>query len=111
VQVEQLAPAGPHAEVDDGWHWLLAQQPEHDVESHTQPLAVQCCPVAQAAAPPQWHAPLDVQLSASVESHALHMAPGAPHTLVLSVLLQVVPLQQPLGHEVMSQTHVPATQC
>jgi hypothetical protein len=41
--------------------------------------------------------------------HALHAAPPVPHCEVDSATssTQVAPLQQPLGHDVASQPHVP----
>jgi hypothetical protein len=41
--------------------------------------------------------------------HALHAVPAAPHCEFDSLIIgtQVAPLQQPLGHDVASQPHVP----
>lgn len=38
--------------------------------------------------------------------HPTHVAPFVPHSLFDGVM-QVLPLQQPVGHEVASQTHCP----
>ena len=52
-----------------------------------------------------------MQLSAVVGSQVAHICPGAPHAVVLSAVVQLVPLQHPDGHEVTSHTQAPLTQC
>jgi hypothetical protein len=66
---------------------LLPQQPEHDP-------------------PPQVHVPLEHALP---ELHALHAAPPVPHCELDSLAYgtHVLPLQQPLGHELALHTHWP----
>jgi hypothetical protein len=58
---------------------------------------------------PQTHAPAAEQPSADSGVHAEHAAPGAPHAVTDGVV-QVLPLQQPSGHEVTSHTHEPCEQ-
>jgi hypothetical protein len=50
--------------------------------------------------------PSGEQLSAIEVSHATHAAPPVPQAL-LEGLVQVLPTQQPVGHDVVSQTHFP----
>jgi hypothetical protein len=56
----------------------------------------------------QTHCPVDV-LHCCPAAHAAHAAPPVPHDAFVSEAYasHVVPLQQPLGHEVPSQTHCP----
>jgi hypothetical protein len=69
---------------------------------------MQRCPVAQAAAAPQRQDPVDEQLSARV-SHAAQVEPASPQ-VASDRIAQVVPWQQPLGHDVASQMHSPDAQ-
>jgi len=55
------------------------------------------------------HAPSTLQLSERVVSHAAHIAPGAPQAPRPSVV-QLLPVQQPFGHEEALQLHAPPTQ-
>ncbi len=96
-QAWQVAPPAPQDEtLVPGTHVPpLVQQPEQDVESHTQTPPAQRWPVGQAAAVPHWQAPLTAeQLSASVGSQALQAAPAVPQ-VVNDGALQVAPEQQP----------------
>lgn len=87
-----------------------SQQPwGHEVASQTQFPPLQRCPGPQAARVPHWQAPAALQVSAVLESQAEQAAPGAPQAASDRVV-QLVPLQQPLGHEVALQTHWPCTQ-
>jgi hypothetical protein len=84
------APAEPHDALDslDSASQLpLEQQPEHEP-------------------PPHSHSPLE---HACPDWHALHVAPPVPHSELDCdpYATHVVPLQQPLGHEAASHTHVP----
>lgn len=84
------------------------QQPvEHEVPSQMQAPALHRWPVPHAAPTPQPQTPL-TQLSLC-ESQGAHIAPLAPHALALRVV-QVVPEQQPDGHDVASQTQLPIEQ-
>ncbi len=108
---EHVPPLAPHALV-----WLPArqllpeQQPAQEVESHTQLPDWQRWPAAQAASLPQRQLPL-TQLSATVDDalQLVHAPPLVPH-VPAAAALQVLPEQQPLGHEVASHTHAPLTQ-
>jgi hypothetical protein len=93
AQAPHDAPPLPHCnEVCEayGTHWLPLQQPlEHDVASQT-------------------HWPVVLSHSWPV-AHDPHATPAAPHEVFDSdaYASHVVPLQQPIGHEVGSQTHCP----
>jgi len=58
---------------------------------------------------PQRQAPA-LQLSAWMALQAKQVAPPVPHVADAGVL-HVVPVQQPLAHDVASHTHSPPTQC
>ncbi len=79
---------------------LPAQHPEgHEARSHTQAPPTQRCPGPHRAPPgPQLQAPELRQRSASWGLHAVHAAPFGPQ-VVADRAAQVVPLQQPVGHE------------
>ena len=90
-------------------HAPPAQQPVgHEVPSHTQVLATQRWPCAQVAPVPHRQSPAAEQLSERA-SHATQLAPALPQ-VVTERFEQVVPVQQPLGHEVASQAQAPLTQ-
>ncbi len=72
--------------------------------------ATQRWPVAHAAPAPQAQAPAVVQLSAVAGSHVMHRAPLAPQRASDREVLQEMPSQQPDGHDVALQTHLPAEQ-
>ncbi len=59
---------------------------------------------AQGGLLPHWHAPPVEQLSAVVGSHTEQLPPSTPHEPRPGIA-HVVPLQQPLGQDVASQTH------
>ncbi len=87
-------------------HAPCAQHPfGHDVPSHTQVLATQRWPTAHAAPPPQRHTPAAEQLSERM-SHATQVDPASPQLPGVRAR-QVLPLQQPLGHDIESQTQAP----
>jgi hypothetical protein len=65
-------------------------------------------PGEQAVAPPQRQLPADEQLSERA-SHAAHVDPASPQVASVRAW-QTFPAQQPLGHDVASQTHRPETQ-
>ncbi len=104
------------------------QQPfGHDEVSQTQAPPTQCDPAPQAGLLPHVHAPLASHPSLVVPlqpgqtqtallhilpgGQAVHEAPGAPQAFEAVPGSQLAPLQQPLAHEVASQTQAPATQC
>ena len=135
--VTQATPPVPHVPLPEVWHFPeLSQQPDgHDVASqthlpcvlqswfaphtaHTPPPTPQAdvdgvvlhTPLAQHPlhdAPPQLQAP---PLQAWPAAHIPHALPEDPHALVvwLAVRTQVVPSQQPPGHEDGVQVHAPA---
>lgn len=76
---------------------------------HTHAPPTHCCPAAQTAPLPQAQVPEEVQVSARSGSQAAHAPPIVPHVEGVAAL-HVVPLQQPEGHEVESQTQAPDTQ-
>jgi hypothetical protein len=81
----------------------------HEVELQTHAPFEHVCPVPQGRPCPQLHAPADEQLSASLEVQTTHVTPSVPH-VANAAGVHVLPLQQPLGHEVELQTHAPFTQ-
>ncbi len=90
----------------------LQQPVEHDVTSQTQPTPdSQRCPDTQAAPPLQLQFP-PAQPSASVESQGRHVAPSLPHSPRprLGPVIQLVPSQQPVAHDVEVQMHPLAEQ-
>jgi hypothetical protein len=85
------------------------QQPVgHDVPSQTQVLATHRWPGEHAVPVPHRQAPVAEQLSERA-SQATQVDPALPQA-VTERLAQTVPAQQPLGHEVVSQTHRPLSQ-
>jgi hypothetical protein len=111
VQAVQDEPAMPH-EVGLGLLLqllLLSQQPlAHEVASHTHAPPTQCWPTAHGAPVPHAQVP-PAQVSERTESHATHAEPVAPLTPHWpTVATWQTPLtQQPLGHDVESQTQLP----
>jgi hypothetical protein len=84
----QALPLIPQVVLFEVWHWpFLSQQPvEQDWASHTQEVPLQRCP----------------------GEHVLHPPPPFPQAAGISLVMHVLLLQQPLGQEVASQTHLPA---
>jgi hypothetical protein len=104
------APPAPHVASDGELHVAPLQQPlGHEVVSQTHCPLWQRCPAAHGRALPQVHEPAE-HASASVGSHVMQPPPEIPHALI-DIAVQVLPLQQPIGHEVASQVHAPAKQC
>jgi hypothetical protein len=91
---------------------LLAQQPlGHEVRSQTHAPPTQRCPAPHGAPPaPHWQAPVVEQRSALLAAHARQVAPPIPQASIVVGVLQVLPVQQPLGQEKASHTQAPATQ-
>lgn len=105
----QAPPAVPHAAAVGVTQVLPWQQPEGHVEGvHPQTPPTQGAPPAQAGLAPHRHWPVDEQVSAPTPQ-ALQAVPGAAQA-VLDRVTQVLPEQQPLGHEVASHTHAPPKQ-
>jgi hypothetical protein len=109
AQATQAAPPAPHAPGRlPGWQTLLAQQPAHEVPLQTHWPLTQARPGLQGALLPHWQAPL-AQVSATLGSHGEQAPPPAPQ-VTTDGESQVVPAQQPLGHDCALQTHLPLTQ-
>jgi hypothetical protein len=107
TQEEPVAPPVPHCPRDCVWHCPPTQQPPgHEVALQTQLPPEQSCPGAQADALPHLQAP-PVHESDSCESQAMQDAPPVPQEPNPVAVVQVLPLQQPLAHDVGSQTHWP----
>jgi hypothetical protein len=105
-------PEAPHAESESVVVQVPlvppAQHPDgHDLTSQTHVPDEQICPGSQGGLPPQAHAPVAVQVSATVLSHETHVPPAAPQ-LSTERAAHVSPMQQSPGHEVESQMHLPA---
>lgn len=107
-QVKHALPLFPHWVADGGVrHDAPAQQPDgHDAALHTHVPATQAWPGAQALPPPHRHWP-PLQLSLR-RPHATHAPPLEPQLAVEAPDWQTPPEQQPDGHDVASQTQVPA---
>lgn len=105
------APAAPQLPRLGALQTPPEQQPVgHEVASQTQPPETHRWPAAQAAAPPQVHAPAALQASLAAGSQPAQAPPGAPHVRGASAV-QVPAAQQPVGHEAASHPQTPATQC
>jgi hypothetical protein len=87
AQVVPAAPQAPLVSLASRLHVPPLQQPAHDP-------------------PPHEHAPLE---HVCPGAHAAHAPPALPHELAdwEPNATQVLPLQQPFGHEVASHTHWP----
>jgi hypothetical protein len=109
-QATHAAPPIPHAPLEGVVHVLPLQQPfGHELALHTHAPPTHRWPAAHAALDPHAHAPF-LHESAVLGSQATHAAPPVPHA-PLEGVVHVLPLQQPLGHEVALHTHAPPTHC
>ena len=81
---------------------------EHEVAVQTHTPLEHACPGLQAALAPHRQAPAGEQLSAVVALQATHALPSIPQ-LPNSEVWQVLPLQQPVGHDAELQTQCPIT--
>jgi hypothetical protein len=109
-QLVQAPPPVPHAPGTPTLQIAPLQQPfAHEVALHTHAPPTHCWPLAQAAPVPHLHAPPE-QRFARLGSQATHAPPPVPQALAWP-MLQTLPLQQPLAHEVGLHTHAPATHC
>ena len=88
-QATHAAPPGPQVAVDG----VAQVEPEQQPPGQFVVLQSLQTPPAQIRPAQSWQA-----------------APPAPHALLAVPVRQVVPEQQPLGHDVRSQTHAPLTQ-
>ena len=81
-QALQAPPLTPQLASEGVVQTLPVQQPfAHDVASQVQAPPTQCWPLPHAGPLPQAHAPASEQLSAFVESQALHALAPIPHAL------------------------------
>jgi hypothetical protein len=107
-QSEHADPPAPHAlAAVPVWQTFPWQQPLQLAALQMQAPATQARPGPHAGPLPHVQAPA-AQPSAFSASHALQAAPDAPQVVVESVL-QMLPEQQPLAHEVAPHTHAPPT--
>lgn len=92
-----------------GRHDVPEQHPDgHDVPSHTQTQAAQRAPSAHGGPLPHAHAPAGVQRLA-VCPHLTQALPAAPQVPTARGR-QVLPAQQPSGHDIASHTQAPFKQ-
>jgi len=111
LQPVQAPPPVPQLCSDGALQVVPAQQPfGHELWSHTHAPPTQRWPLAHAWPPgPHTHAP-PTQRSAVAGLHAAHTAPPAPHAPADGEL-QLLPLQQPFGHEsALQPLQAPASQ-
>jgi hypothetical protein len=109
VQSTQETPDAPQVVLPLVWQVpSAAQQPEHEVASHTQPPDTQCSPDGQAVFPPHAHAPPEQVLPDCVQST---QATPDPPQVVLALAWQVPSEAQHPEHDVESHTQLPETQC
>jgi hypothetical protein len=122
VQVAQAIPAGAHADAESAVQAPLCEQHPlgQDVASQVQTPSAQCRPAAHGAFVPHRQVPLASHVSAEIALQLTQVAPAAPHATSERVS-QVLPLQQPPGHEAAlqpspveashpAQVHAPFTQ-
>jgi hypothetical protein len=105
-QVSHSPPPVPHAVLrEPGRQTLPSQRPSgHEVASQMHAFALQRCPAAHAAAPPQPHVP-SLRQEFDVPVQLTHAAPCSPQ-LDAPGVAQAPPLvQHPLSQVVESHTH------
>lgn len=107
-----VIPGGAHALTPSGVvHASPEQQPVGQlVASHTQAPPLQRCPAPHAGLLPHAQVPSLAHESARVGSHAAQRSPGAAHVAPERARQRSLRSQQPLGHELASQTHEPLSQ-
>jgi hypothetical protein len=109
-QLVQAPPPVPHALVEPTLQTLPLQQPVgHEVALQTHAPPTHAWPDTHIAPLPQAQPPIDEQPSAPMPQ-LMHVDPPVPHALA-DVVVQLVPEQQPLGHDFELHTHAPATHC
>ena len=110
-QAAHSAPGAPQAVAVGVTQALLEQHPVRQVAAvhagATQLPLTHCWPPPQAGPVPHLQLPAE-QLSAVLVSHIAQMPPAVPHCATEGEL-QVSPAQQPVVHEVASQTQAPPT--
>jgi hypothetical protein len=107
AQATQVAPPKPHAVATlPGWQAPFWQQPDGQLAaSHTHAPPTQASPAEHGGFPPQAHA-APMHALEVVVLQTTHTVPPVPQ-VASDGGLHVAPLQQPLGQEVASQTHLP----
>jgi hypothetical protein len=77
-------PPLPQALIEFGVHALLLQQPFGQLAAlHWHWPFTHCWPAAHGAFVPHLHAPVALQVSAAIGSHATHAAPPTPHAPIV----------------------------
>jgi hypothetical protein len=105
-----VAPTGPQVDRVIAVQAPSRQQPLGQVvASHVQTPLWQRWPGPHGADVPHSHAPDAEHPSLAVVPQSMHVPPFAPQ-LAAERVVQVVPLQQPSGHDVASQLQSPSTQ-
>jgi hypothetical protein len=79
------------------------------VPSHTQAPPLQRWPAAQGAFAPHLHCPPE-QVSVLLRSQLAQVVPLRPQAPTVGGAVHALPVQQPVGQEVASQTHAPPLQ-
>lgn len=102
----------PQAATFFAWHvWAASQHPFGQLLAlHALPVHipfVHVCAAAHAGPVPQRQLPVAEQVCPA--GQAAHVPPAGPHVVAVSAA-HVAPWQQPVAHEVASQTHAPPTQ-
>jgi len=109
TQATQATPPSPQLAVDEALQVLPLQHPlGQEVASQTQAPPRHRWPAPQGEAAPHLQAPF-AQVSALVASQEEQAPPPIPQ-VAREGALQVVPAQQPAGHDVASHTQAPALQ-
>lgn len=110
VQLAQVTPLRPQVlTLCVVTHDVPLQQPVHVAGSQVQAPATQRRPVAQGALAPQPQVPLVRQLSDRA-SQVPQVPPFGPQAVVVLLVTQVVPWQQPPPQELEVQMHAPPWQ-
>jgi hypothetical protein len=100
-------PIVPHAVGVCDSHTLPLQHPVgHDAALQTHWPPTHAWPPPHARPDPHEHEP-PLQPSDTAVEHCMHWAPPEPHSDAVTDVTQVVPLQQPVGHESALHTHEP----
>jgi hypothetical protein len=109
-QAWHVAPPSPHAVLLGVTHCNPWQHPlGHEAAVHEHLPWTHCWPLPHAlVAVPHTHVPAALHVSPTFGSHVVQVAPLAPH-VVTPAVSHVVPLQQPVVHDVESHTHWPPT--
>jgi hypothetical protein len=109
LQVEHAEPPVPHAlGAVPVWQTFAWQQPAQLAALQMHAPATQASPAPHGAFVPHLQLP-PLQLSVVRASQLPHVPPPVPQLALLGVL-QVLPAQQPVAHDVASHTQAPPTQ-